>query len=351
MNITCDQCGKRYKMKAEQMKKAFKTKCKRCSNVIIVRPEAQEDQAVSQQAPVQAQSTTADSAIWYVVINGQQSGPYAPEQLGDYLANGAIDQQSFVWREGMASWETLSAVGELQSLFRQATPAPVTSAQVTHTPSVESQVVSAEVQNPVAQQAVQTELKTNQAAQVNPALSMGIQIGHSRDLLAQVKAESPSPQESAPIASSLNVASSSNAASAMDSLGQLSNQRNENSVLFSLDSIDAMSGNVEVKNQAPSQAKASSSATPLVTNTGGSEGSGLIDLSALSALTGNGPQAGGSGGAPIKLSVGIKSVGGKRSLTNSSTDFKSIALAVSSTALVLVLGLIGYQKYLAPAPI
>ena len=37
-------------------------------------------------------------------------------------------------------------------------------------------------------------------------------------------------------------------------------------------------------------------------------------------------------------------------MTNGSTDIKSIALAVSSTALVLVLGLVGYQKCLAPAP-
>ena len=62
MNITCGQCGKRYKMKAEQSKKAFKTRCKRCSNIIIVRPEelsAQSSQAQNNsvaQAPTQAQA-------------------------------------------------------------------------------------------------------------------------------------------------------------------------------------------------------------------------------------------------------------------------------------------------------
>ena len=63
-----------------------------------------------------------------------------------------------------------------------------------------------------------------QQAEPSPALSMGVQIGHSRDLLEQVK------NESANIQNHSAASTSSNAA--LDSLGQLSNQRNENSVLL-----------------------------------------------------------------------------------------------------------------------
>ena len=88
---------------------------------------------LSNRAKAEPKSASVESPVWYVVINGQQSGPYTKAQLGEYLSSSAIDHQSFVWKEGMASWESLSAVSELQSLFQQSTPAPVTSAQVTHT--------------------------------------------------------------------------------------------------------------------------------------------------------------------------------------------------------------------------
>ena len=108
MNITCDQCGKRYKMKAQQTKKAFKTRCKRCSNVIIVRPEELQLSAEAQsQNPVAAESSNAS---WYAVIDGQQNGPFTHEQLRGYLANGSLDAESFVWREGMSNWEPLAQI-------------------------------------------------------------------------------------------------------------------------------------------------------------------------------------------------------------------------------------------------
>ena len=344
MNITCDNCGKRYKMKAEQMKKAFKTKCKRCSHVIIVRPDALAQKAPQEQVKAEPKNPSVESPIWYVVINGQQSGPYTPRQLAEYLSAGSIDQESFVWKEGMASWESLGAVSELKSLFNQTTPAPVTSAQPNQNHDVVTQPQASSNHEFKISPAVEVESSVPvDKAKHSPALSMGIQIGHSRDLLDQVRTQ--------PVAAQSHSSASSGSASALDNLGQLSNQRNDNSVLFSLDSIDAVSGNVEVQNPTPLHGMASQSSSPLITNTGGSEGSGLIDLSALSSLTGHGSHGNGAGRASINLSVGTKNLGGKRSLTNGSSDIKSIALAVISTALVLVLSLVVYQKYLAPAPV
>ena len=95
MNITCGQCGKRYKMKASQTKKAFKTRCKRCDNVIIVRPEELAS-STPDEAAVASEAASPSAASWYAVINGQQSGPFTEAQLGDYLKNGILDAQSFV---------------------------------------------------------------------------------------------------------------------------------------------------------------------------------------------------------------------------------------------------------------
>jgi DNA-directed RNA polymerase subunit RPC12/RpoP len=231
MNITCDQCGKRYKMKAEQTKKAFKTRCKRCSNVIIVRPE--DHQSSTATAGVQPAAESAQ-AQWYAVVNGQQSGPFTEAQVSEYLVAGSLDAQSFVWCEGMSNWEAISSVPQLNALLpRAATPAPVTSAPV---PNSMSSSVSADDSMSTSQSSP----KPEQQSAPQPALSMGVQIGHNRDLLAQVASQTP---ETAQV-----FASSESSASAQvmfdapesQSGAQLSNQRNENSVLFSLDSIDSM---------------------------------------------------------------------------------------------------------------
>lgn len=147
-----------------------------------------------------------------------------------------------------------------------------------------------------------------------------------------------------------NESASSSQEGRNDSASQLSNQRNENSVLFSLDSIDAMgNASIDIKNKTPQQNIHSSNGSSSITNTGGSEGSGLIDLSALSALTGQGSGNSSQGQVPINLTAGVKTLG-RKSLTNRSSDVKGIALAVISTALVIVLGFIGYQKFVVPTP-
>ena len=341
MNITCDQCGKRYKMKAEQTKKAFKTRCKRCSNVIIVRPEEhQEAEGSAQESPPTA---TQEQAQWYAVVDGQQSGPFTVAQVAEFLSSGSLDEQSFVWCEGMSNWEPISGVPQLRDLIhKSATPAPVTSAPVMSA-TASAAAVTDEPQvrtSPAVEEARNTP---------QPALSMGIQIGHNRDLLASVASKTPETEQ---VFASSQASESSNVmfgSSESQQFAQLTNQRNENSVLFSLDSIDSMgTQGVKVHNGPTHESDSRTLGTPLITNTGGSEGSGLIDLAALSSLTsGGGP--GGAQPAPINLTAGVKKVGG-RSLTTKSNDFKTIALAVSSTALVAILGFIGYQNFLVPPP-
>jgi hypothetical protein len=353
MNITCDQCGKRYKMKAQQTKKAFKTRCKRCSNVIIVRPEEQKNAVVQESVQANHQASPEVSApSWYAVINGEQSGPYTTDQLGGYVANGSLDAQSFVWCDGMSNWEALANIPQLINLISlQSTPRPVTSAQNPQSVPVETNVEPKGYDQKITpapnEKQSLAEAPQPQVNDPNAALSLGVQIGHSRELLSQVKAEQSSIDQGVMSATQSPMGNNPSQDQSLsdENMGQLTNQRNENSVLFSLDSIDA-AGSIGIKNEMPKQSLPNKQAVvqPSLTNTGGSDGSGLIDLAALSSLTGNG--GGRTGGAPINLSVGMKKVGGNRSLTNRSTDIKSLALAICSTALVVVLGFLGYQKFI-----
>lgn len=51
--------------------------------------------------------------MYYIIINGQQAGPFAREEL---LRHG-LTPQSMVWRQGMADWMPASSVEELNKLF------------------------------------------------------------------------------------------------------------------------------------------------------------------------------------------------------------------------------------------
>ena len=66
MRIVCDGCAAKYSNADDKIRgKVFKIRCKKCSNVIVVRASADVPEQVS-----------ADpDAIWYLVLDGEQIGP------------------------------------------------------------------------------------------------------------------------------------------------------------------------------------------------------------------------------------------------------------------------------------
>ncbi|HMI92821.1 MAG TPA: zinc-ribbon domain-containing protein, partial [Polyangiales bacterium] len=76
MKIVCEACGAKYSIADDRVAgKVFKIRCKRCSEVIVVRGDQPEAAAPAQAA---AGATYDDqSAIWHVVVDGEQAGPYA----------------------------------------------------------------------------------------------------------------------------------------------------------------------------------------------------------------------------------------------------------------------------------
>jgi hypothetical protein len=73
----------------------------------------------------------------YVSLNGQQSGPFTLEQLKERVKSGEVTPDAWVWLEGMAGWEALSAK------FPEAVPAPAASGE----PTVEKRVFTIESQD------------------------------------------------------------------------------------------------------------------------------------------------------------------------------------------------------------
>ena len=61
---------------------------------------------------------------FFIANNGQQQGPYEMPMLGQMIKGGQVNQQTLVWREGMAAWSPAGQVPELATLFG-AVPPPV----------------------------------------------------------------------------------------------------------------------------------------------------------------------------------------------------------------------------------
>ena len=54
---------------------------------------------------------------FHVAVNGQATGPYDVNALKQMINAGTLNQNSLVWKQGMANWEQAGNVAELQSLL------------------------------------------------------------------------------------------------------------------------------------------------------------------------------------------------------------------------------------------
>ena len=57
--------------------------------------------------------------VYYVAVNGQQTGPFDMQTLQTMAADGSLTPQMLVWCAGMAQWAEAQAVSDLSLLFWQ----------------------------------------------------------------------------------------------------------------------------------------------------------------------------------------------------------------------------------------
>lgn len=118
MKIVCGSCGAKYSIADEKVQgKVFKIRCRKCSNVIVVKGD--EDDAHNAQAQMSAMGATSASPEWYVVIDGEQAGPLTPDDIESYFIQGRISGESYAWRDGMPDWSNLSSIDTFSHLFSQ----------------------------------------------------------------------------------------------------------------------------------------------------------------------------------------------------------------------------------------
>jgi predicted Zn finger-like uncharacterized protein len=281
MKIICDSCGTKYSISDDKVRgKVFKIRCKKCSHIIVVR--GGENAAAE---PAAASAPVADG--WHIVVDGEQVGPIAEADVRARIERGEIKGDTYTWKEGFTDWVKLSSVPEFASL--------VGSTDSDSGPAAD--VVSAAVAAPVATNGTDRARRPSGAraslfgggggAGVAAAAAAGG--GEDVDVFA-APAGSPargggdlfaSPAAHSAPADEPRWPTSGASASSHDGgrVENLTGQRHENSVLFSLSNLQSLAMTSAAPKAAPSLG--STAPTP--------EGSGLIDIRAMAATTLGGP--------------------------------------------------------------
>ncbi len=261
MKIVCESCGAKYSIADEKVAgKVFKIRCKKCSAVIVVKGE--QPQEGTEETRV---FDYGSDAIWHVVVNGEQQGPFAPRQIGELLAEGKIDWEAYVWREGMEGWQPAKDVQPLVAAVMAEAEGDETGAA----PSGTGEVFGGS-----------NDMGADPFASADDGGLSGV-IGQSSasaagggaDLFSDASrnafAGAAEEEDDAP-----RPGSGSFGGPKVSEAQAMTGQRNENSVLFSLANLQALA----------TGSGAAPSARPKAGMAQG-EGSGLIDIRALASAT------------------------------------------------------------------
>ncbi|MBI2894235.1 MAG: zinc-ribbon domain-containing protein [Deltaproteobacteria bacterium] len=354
MKIVCDSCGAKYSIADEKVRgKVFKIRCKKCSEVIVVRGDSGTDDSAAQRAVEAEQpaagATYAAEAIWHLVVNGEQQGPYNPDQIGQMLSAGQIDWEAYAWRDGLEGWLHMREIEELVSAITgqpAAAPTPAPARAQTPAPAARS---------PVAELfgggdgGAAGGFTAPEPAPAASAARVGGASGRARggggaDLFAAAAEPSVFPSASAAGDDEDVVASKQDGDGAA---ATMTGARNENSVLFSLANLQALATKGQPAATSGFSGGAPTPAPPTRSGFASGSGSGLIDIRALSdgiPSTGAAPSSSG-GGIDDLLSIGGPSAFaptlGAPVLMPARSEGGKLLYVLLGVAALLVLGIIG----------
>jgi len=288
MKIVCDACQAKYSISDDKVQgKVFKIRCKKCSNIIVVRGGASEQpQAAAQEQKDTRvydygyeggggdQAPAADDAVWHLVVNQDQVGPMTVAEVQQRFAAGEIDGDTFTWREGFGDWLPLSQVEPFAALVASGSTTSASSGG-------------------------------GGAAAIGAMFGSGDDAGGTSrsdpgDLFASASASSRSSADEDDGGGDLFGAKPGGGTSTSTSAAanaKLRGERNENSVLFSLNNL------AQLASDKPAMS-APSGGGGHATGAAGGEGSGLIDIRSMASAYMGGGSAGAMGKPQTASAIG-----------------------------------------------
>lgn len=277
MKIVCDACQAKYSISDDKVQgKVFKIRCKKCSNIIVVRggAGAAEPAPVAQEKDTRVydygydggggdQAPAAGDAVWHLVINQDQVGPMTVAEVQQRFASGEVDAETFTWREGFADWLPLAQVDVFTALVVSGSTTSATGGG-------------------------------GGAAAIGAMFGSGNDDGGTSrsdpgDLFAAASGGGASRHEDddgGDLFGAKPAAASSGGTASAAANAKMRGERNENSVLFSLNNLAQLASDKPAISTPSSQ---SGGGAGHATGAAGGEGSGLIDIRSMaSAYMGGG---------------------------------------------------------------
>lgn len=279
MKIVCDNCATKYSIADEKVSgKMFKIRCKKCSHIIVVKGTGEGDVAAQpttgtdsngQEKP-QAVASAAEQQIWHLVIDREQVGPMTAEEVHGKFRGGQIDADTYAWKEGFDDWVKLGTIDDFRDLVGPRPPADDQATRRSSSADLYQQAAPPESAGPgadlfaAAAEPVRSSAPTASTMMAESASYGGPSLHSSHDADAPI--------------------SSSSAPGPGVDIKSMTGARSENSVLFSLNNLQALATGGGGGGGAPTASSAGPAAKPGYANSQ-TEGSGLIDIRAMAAQT------------------------------------------------------------------
>ena len=272
MKIVCDACQAKYSISDDKVQgKVFKIRCKKCSNIIVVRGGGGAEAVAAPEPKVDKETRVydygyeggdappaGDEAVWHVVINQDQVGPMTAAEIQQRFAANEIDAETYIWREGFSDWLPIAQVDTFTAFVASGSTTAATNGR---------EAVSAMFGG-------------------GSTDDTGTMRSDPGDLFAAASAQSRAADHDDDGGDLFGNRPAAGAqASAEPKDAKLRGERNENSVLFSLGNLAQLASN--------QPAPVTSTPSGHATGAAGGEGSGLIDIRSMA----NAYLGGGAGGA------------------------------------------------------
>ncbi len=242
MKVTCQACSAQYTIADDKVKgRKVKIRCKACQTPIVVDGQNPPPEAAStglSEAPpaldpfAPETAVAGDADVWNVNLSDTDSRTMTTAEVIEAFRAGVVTPDAFVWKDGMGDWQPIMDCVELAPLLSGPTdpPAPV-AGQTPLAPAVAA--------SPGATKVGGMPLLTGAAASGGSAARAASAKAQSgADLFGDLAAAgSESESEDIEVATSARGVPVLPGATAYDD--KPTGQRNENSVLFSLDAMKA----------------------------------------------------------------------------------------------------------------
>lgn len=117
-----------------------------------------------------------ENAIWHVLIEGVQRGPFTKSQVLEFLRDGTLAGHDLIWRPGLSDWKSVS---EIKEFWQPPPPRPMPSVKVASQPPPLTQQSLSSVE-PVAAGQKWNLWKSASIGLLVSALTLALQVANGR---------------------------------------------------------------------------------------------------------------------------------------------------------------------------